>query len=127
MTFFINIKLITKSIDISFQVRLTACIFVLESKELDVLMSTSMFWITSKPIQTARIDSNRASHLISDKFLSFSEISTSFDAPSNVSALKGNRGFKTLHNPAQNSFPGDFIHLHLICYFPSGFVSSACC
>ena len=109
MTFFRNIKLITKSVDISFQMRLKACVFVLTSKDLDVLTSTNVFWITSKLIQTARIDSDRASHLVFDKFLSFSKFSSSFDASSSVSALKGNDSFKTLHNLTQNAFPGDFI------------------
>ena len=116
MTFFINIKLRTKSVDRSFQMRLTACVFVLASKELDLLMSTSVFWITSKLIQTARIDSDRASHLVFDRFLSFRELSTSFNASSSASALKGNNSFKTLHNPAKNSFPGDFISYNFVLF-----------
>lgn len=48
-----------------FQVRLTACVFALTSKELDGLMSANVYYITSKLIQTAQIDSDRTSHLVS--------------------------------------------------------------
>ena len=96
--------------------RLTACVFILASEELDVLVSTSVFWITSKLIQTARIDSDRASHLVFEKFLSFSELPTSFDSSSSASALKRNNSFKTLQNPSQNSFPGDFISYIFILF-----------
>ena len=90
--------------------------FCLASKDLDVLMSTNVFRITLKLIQTARIDSDRASYLVFDKSLSFSEFSTSLDTCSSISALKGNNSFKTLHNPALNSFPGDFISYIFILF-----------
>lgn len=65
-------------------------------------MSTSVLWITSKLMQTTRINSDRASHLVFDKFFRFSRLSTSFDASSSDLSLKVNNSFKTLHNLAQN-------------------------
>ena len=114
--FFINIKLITRPVDISFQIRLTACVFILASKDLNVLMSTNVFWITSKLVQTAQIYSNRASHLVFDKFLSFIEFSSSFDDSSSASALKGYNSFKILHNLTQNSFSDHFISYIFILF-----------
>ena len=80
-------------------------------------MSTSVFWITLKLIPTARIDFDWAGHLNIDRLIIFSHFFTSFDAFSNDSALKENNSFKTMHNnPAQNSFPGDFISYIFILF-----------
>ena len=115
MQFFINIKRITKSVDISFQVRLTAYIFddVKRVRCADVI---GMFWITPKLIQTTQIDCNWVSNPL---FLIVSSVLASSPCPSMLlwmlQLLK-----QIIHNPIQNSFPG-ITFPTLLSYFPFSF------
>ena len=114
--FFINTKLIAKPIDISFQLWLKAYAFVLASKVLDAVMSTSVFSITLILIPTAWLDSDPIGHLNFDRLVSFSHFFTYFDASSNDSVIiKENNSLKHC-TKLQNYLPGDFISYIFILF-----------
>ena len=83
-----NVNETTKATDTRLHDKLIALTLVFLSNLFDSHMALRVSLRTSKLVQTALTDSDLASHLVTDKFLSFSAFSTFFVAVSNSSDLK---------------------------------------